>query len=72
MSVFLIVVDGAWGSWDNWSQCSVTCADPNTTTETMSRQRLCNNQSLTGNGQECVGSHIEEANCTSIGACSST
>ena len=71
--LFCIAVDGAWGNWGNWSQCNVTCADPSTSTTTgkMSRERLCNNPSPTGNGQDCAGSNIDEEVCTSTTACSS-
>ena len=70
MSLFMIVVDGAWGSWGNWSQCNITCGDPNTTGK-MSRERLCNNPVPTGNGQDCVGYDKQEEPCTSMAACSS-
>lgn len=71
MPLYLPLVYNGWESWSDWSQCNITCADANTTTGRMSRHRFCNNQDAADSYNYCLGSHVEETNCTLMGACSS-
>ena len=50
-------VDGNWGDWSGWTDCSVTCG-----TGTRSRTRFCDDPPPS-NGQQCQGLGTEEADC---------
>ncbi|KAK3602544.1 hypothetical protein CHS0354_003796 [Potamilus streckersoni] len=52
------MVDGQWGSWSNWTECSVTC-DLGIRTRT----RLCNNPSPDNGGLNCVGEELDTSVC---------
>ncbi|KAK3087485.1 hypothetical protein FSP39_006555 [Pinctada imbricata] len=49
-------VDGNWGEWSSWTECSQTCGDGQ-----RSRQRICN-VPLFG-GRNCVGDTRQVADC---------
>eukprot|EP00800_Vazella_pourtalesii_P020926 TRINITY_DN758_c0_g1_i10.p1 TRINITY_DN758_c0_g1~~TRINITY_DN758_c0_g1_i10.p1 ORF type:complete len:693 (-),score=112.26 TRINITY_DN758_c0_g1_i10:1057-3135(-) len=50
--------DGAWGSWDTWSQCSAECG-----TGTRTRSRRCDSPEPTAGGNDCEGESDENENC---------
>ncbi|KAK3764431.1 hypothetical protein RRG08_040027 [Elysia crispata] len=58
-------VDGGFGDWTDWTECSVTCGGG-----VRSRQRLCNNSAPQYGGAQCTPSiYVEEEMCNT-GACS--
>ncbi|XP_013392217.1 thrombospondin-1-like [Lingula anatina] len=54
----VIDVNGNWGMWSAWSQCSQSCSGG-----VRSRTRLCNSPPPQGNGQMCVGSSMQTESC---------
>ena len=53
-----MLVDGQWGSWSEWSKCSVTCGLGIT-----KRNRTCNNPKPSNKGYYCVGDDAENQQC---------
>ncbi|KAK7094973.1 hypothetical protein V1264_006443 [Littorina saxatilis] len=51
-------VDGNWGSWLSWSQCSLSCGGG-----IRSRQRRCDNPRPQFGGTECMGSETQRDYC---------
>ncbi|XP_073667498.1 hemicentin-1 isoform X2 [Paramisgurnus dabryanus] len=51
-------VDGKWGSWESWSECSASCGSGERT-----RVRLCNNPSPINNGRPCPGDSTQLSRC---------
>lgn len=47
---YLILVDGDWSNWSEWSSCFVTCGDG-----TQSRDRTCTDPAPENGGSECLG-----------------
>ncbi|NXJ63832.1 HMCN1 protein, partial [Rostratula benghalensis] len=58
-SAELCPVDGNWGQWQTWSQCSASCGGGEQT-----RIRLCSNPAPLNRGRPCPGdsSHISRCN----------
>lgn len=54
----VISVDGNWGSWLSWSQCSLSCGGG-----IRSRQRRCDNPRPQFGGTECMGSETQRDYC---------
>lgn len=54
----LPTIDGNWGSWGKWTDCSKACG-----TGKQSRFRICNKPAPTFDGKQCAGSYVEDANC---------
>ena len=54
----LLSVDGMWGSWTEWSACSVTCGDGSQT-----RDRECDNPERAFGGEDCDGDDEETRDC---------
>ena len=52
-----LFLDGNWGQWSVYSQCSLTCGSGH-----QSRSRPCNNPAPNG-GLPCIGSSTESQNC---------
>ncbi|KAL3870958.1 hypothetical protein ACJMK2_038983 [Sinanodonta woodiana] len=52
------MVDGQWGAWSNWSDCSVTC-DLGVRTRT----RLCDRPTPDNGGLSCFGEGLEAEPC---------
>ena len=52
----IFVVDGAWLTWEAWSQCSTSCGHG-----TRSRERSCTNP--THAGMPCSGTASESGSC---------
>uniref|UniRef100_A0A8C1GCZ4 Hemicentin-1 n=1 Tax=Cyprinus carpio TaxID=7962 RepID=A0A8C1GCZ4_CYPCA len=51
-------VDGKWGSWESWGECSSSCGGGERT-----RVRLCNNPSPRNNGRPCPGDATQLSRC---------
>ena len=52
--IFPILVDGGWGLWEEWSDCS-SCEQ--------TRTRQCNNPAPANDGLTCSGKNTEEQSC---------
>ena len=55
----LLVVDGSWSGWGEWSPCSVTCGNG-----TQQRSRVCNEPAPDNGGLDCPDSGTENRTCT--------
>lgn len=55
---FFFVVDGNWGSWQLWGECSASCGGGH-----RSRIRLCNNPSPSNSGRPCPGDSSQLSRC---------
>ncbi|XP_013397757.1 SCO-spondin [Lingula anatina] len=53
------VVDGGWGDWSSWGECSVTCEDG-----IRIRTRQCDHPETLRGGQPCDGVAQQEKPCT--------
>ncbi|XP_070199321.1 sushi, von Willebrand factor type A, EGF and pentraxin domain-containing protein 1-like [Littorina saxatilis] len=51
------IVDGGWGEWSSWSQCSATCGGQ------QQRQRPCNNPAPQHGGLNCTGDALLTQSC---------
>ncbi|XP_064450302.1 hemicentin-1 isoform X2 [Mirounga angustirostris] len=51
-------VDGSWGNWHNWGQCSASCGGGEKT-----RKRLCNNPVPSKSGRPCPGDATQVSRC---------
>ena len=51
-------VDGHWGVWGAWTECSKTCGVADKT-----RARICNNPSTAHGGKPCDGSNQDKNTC---------
>lgn len=58
----LFLVNGGYGPWGKWSDCSKTCGKQ---TGTRRRDRLCNNPSPQNGGKDCseLGKDTETQSC---------
>ncbi|XP_052715476.1 A disintegrin and metalloproteinase with thrombospondin motifs adt-1-like isoform X1 [Crassostrea angulata] len=56
-------VDGNWGHWSSWLDCSVTCGTGN-----QIRRRLCSNPRPENGGRQCQGSSTDTLTCN-LGSC---
>ena len=54
-------VDGSWGSWTDWSSCSVTCGGGY-----QFRTRRCDDPPPLNGGAECPGSDEEIQSCNTV------
>ncbi|XP_052092487.1 sushi, von Willebrand factor type A, EGF and pentraxin domain-containing protein 1-like [Mytilus californianus] len=52
------IVNGNWGSWLSWSECSASCEGG-----TQTRERYCNNPTPDRYGLACVGSSTSNQSC---------
>ena len=57
----IILVDGSWGEWSPWSQCSRSCDGG-----TRSRVKLCDSPAPRNGGLACVGIRFEPEDCNSF------
>ena len=51
-------MDGVWGNWESWSQCTVTCGGGKT-----ERTRECNNPAPASGGDDCEGDATQTREC---------
>lgn len=54
----IAMVDGVWGSWNNWSPCSETCGNGY-----QKRRRVCNDPEPDNGGLECPGNSTDYKMC---------
>uniref|UniRef100_A0A8B9ZBH1 Hemicentin 1 n=1 Tax=Anas platyrhynchos TaxID=8839 RepID=A0A8B9ZBH1_ANAPL len=62
-STELCPVDGNWGQWQTWSQCSASCGGGEQT-----RVRLCSNPAPLNHGRPCPGDSSQISRCN-VQAC---
>ncbi|XP_036351171.2 hemicentin-1 [Ochotona princeps] len=53
-------VDGSWGHWHRWSQCSASCGGGEKT-----RRRLCDSPAPSQGGRSCAGDATQVSRCNS-------
>ncbi len=51
-------LDGRWGNWSDFTECSVTCGEGNKT-----QTRLCNNPAPSNGGANCTGLDTNITTC---------
>ncbi|XP_057333026.1 A disintegrin and metalloproteinase with thrombospondin motifs 9-like isoform X2 [Microplitis mediator] len=54
----LIPIDGQWGEWGRYGECSRTCGGG-----IKAKRRECNNPSPQNGGNYCVGEHVKYRSC---------
>ena len=54
-----VAVDGSWGDWSQWSDCSRTCGGVGS----QARIRLCDSPSPSNGGADCPGKNAEFLQC---------
>ena len=63
-------VNGGWGDWTDWSECSAECDGG-----TQTRSKKCNNPAPANGGADCEGEDTETRECNTqscVGKCPST
>ena len=55
----MYIVDGNWGDWLAFTECSATCGN----TATKTRTRECDNPEPRDGGRDCEGDDTETTNC---------
>ncbi|KAK7604348.1 hypothetical protein V9T40_005534 [Parthenolecanium corni] len=55
-----LAVNGGWGPWSQWSECSAHCGRG-----TSKRSRACNNPPPLNGGSFCSGPALQETKCIS-------
>lgn len=64
MHIIVSVVDGAWGPWSSWFECSQvghnTLGD-----ECLCQKRSCDSPAPQNGGKNCDGTSVNVVNCTS-------
>ena len=58
----LVVVNGGWSDFGEWSECSVTCGGG-----MRERARTCTNPPPAYGGMDCVGDNKEVETCNTQG-----
>ena len=58
-------MDGGWGDWSNWGDCSSDCNDGGT----QDRTRNCDSPVKEGTGADCVGDGSESQPCNEDVVC---
>lgn len=62
--MILILVNGGWENWSNWTSCSATCS-----AGTKSRTRSCSNPFPKCGGQDCDGKSVDVEPCNEDISC---
>ena len=55
---FDVIDDGNWGTWGEWTRCSVTCG-----TGTKTRRRYCDDPPPSNGGKPCEGANAQKMPC---------
>ena len=61
-NILFLTVDGGWGEYNEWSECTHSCDGG-----TRSRVRSCNNPTPTQGGAECQGESMDTEQCNTHG-----
>ena len=64
MSLLPYLVDGGWGGWTPWNECSKSCGEG-----TRLRERRCNNPKPENEGADCAGNSTETELCQVTAIC---
>jgi hypothetical protein len=56
---FIYLVNGNWGTWQDWNSCSVTCGSGS-----RSRYHECNNPQPAHGGSNCQGNDTDIESCS--------
>ena len=56
---YIVVVDGGWGDWSEFTACSASCGNGS-----IQRTRNCDKPAPQNNGSDCQGAGIETNVCT--------
>jgi hypothetical protein len=65
VNVYLLLVNGDWGSWGSWIPCTKTCVGG-----TRTRYRSCNNPTPINGCSPCLGLDYETVSCSTTILCS--
>ncbi|ESO90279.1 hypothetical protein LOTGIDRAFT_123434 [Lottia gigantea] len=65
--IYLFTVDGNWGEWSDYSNCSTTCGGG-----TQNRTRLCDNPEPSNGGSTCSPPGSETRSCNPVSCIGST
>ena len=57
--LYFFLVDGKWGDWSPYNQCTKTCGNDGI----RSRRRDCNKPSPLNGGKYCFGNIIDRSRC---------
>ena len=55
----MVLVDGGWSSWSEWTMCNVLCGSG-----TQTRSRMCSNPTPLNGGDMCQGKSEQTMQCT--------
>ena len=58
MKSFMLIVNGGWTKWNEFSVCSSSCGMGNQT-----RSRQCENPKPAYGGDQCIGDDVEVKDC---------
>ncbi|KAK3105311.1 hypothetical protein FSP39_022254 [Pinctada imbricata] len=57
----MCAIDGQWGPWRKWGNCSSTCG-----TGVQNRTRMCDSPAPSMGGRDCIGHRSQTQNCSNI------
>lgn len=56
--LYAVPIDGHWGRWSSWNQCSATCGQG-----TRTRTRRCSDPPPQNGGKQCTGNSTQSGDC---------
>ena len=62
--LLLLEIDGGFGDWSEWTQCSASCGD-----SFQERERSCNNPVPQNGGADCPEEELTETRKCDVPAC---